>query len=89
MTLAEKIENGTQAAVQAVAALVELRRQRGLSQYDVADLMGVGQPSVSSLERSQSPTLAQIGRYGDALGVRVALSVVVGKTVLTSDVTGT
>lgn len=87
MTLAEKIENGAQAAMNVVSALTQIRKQRGLSQLDIADLMGVTQTSVSSLERSHNPQLALIGRYGDALGVRVALSVVVGKTVLTADVT--
>lgn len=87
MTLAEKIETGPQAARNIVSALVMIRKQKELSQADVAELMGVTQTSVSALERSHNPQLALIGHYGDALGVRVALSIVVGKTVITADVT--
>jgi transcriptional regulator with XRE-family HTH domain len=87
MTLAEKVDTGIKAAVETVATLVELRKQRGLTQYDIAEKLGIGQPYVSSFERSTNPTLSMVARYGDALDVRVALSVVVGKTVITSDVT--
>lgn len=52
--------------------LVELRRELGLSQKDVADSMGVRQPTISQFEtESSDPKLSTLQRYARALGCRV------------------
>lgn len=49
-------------------ALVKRRRALGLRQVDVAARMGIGQPSVSELERGEiSPKLSTLQRYARAV----------------------
>lgn len=49
-------------------ALVQRRRDCGLRQVDVAARMGVGQPSISELERGEvSPRLSTLQRYARAV----------------------
>lgn len=56
--------------------LVAARRDLGLSQQDVADRLGIKQPSVAKFERHDSdPRLSTIRRYALAVGVRVEHSV--------------
>jgi transcriptional regulator with XRE-family HTH domain len=56
--------------------LVQARRDRGLSQKDVADRLGVSQPAVAAFERQDSdPKLSTIRRYAHAVGVIVAHTV--------------
>lgn len=48
--------------------LVQIRRERGLTQADVAKLLGIRQPSVAEFEAHDSnPTLATIRRYAHAV----------------------
>ncbi len=48
--------------------LVEIRKEQGLTQQDVADRMGVSQPTVAKFESYDSnPTLATIRRYAHAV----------------------
>lgn len=59
--------------------LVALRRASGLRQVDVAAAMGVGQPSVSELERGEtSPKLSTLQRYARAIGAKIDFSVTEG-----------
>ncbi len=52
-----------------LAQLREAREARGITQREVADLMGTKQSAVSDLERGASnPTLTTLRRYGAALG---------------------
>lgn len=54
-------------------ALVAARIARGLSQQQVAKLMGVSQPTVADFERHDSnPTLARIRRYAHAIEALIA-----------------
>lgn len=48
--------------------LVQIRKERGLSQAQVGALMGITQPSVADFEAHDSnPTLAKIRRYAHAV----------------------
>lgn len=52
--------------------LIQLRGDQGLTQQDVADRMGVTQPTVAKFEAYDSnPTLASIRRYAHATGALV------------------
>ena len=54
-------------------ALVRVRRDRGLSQADVAKVMGVKQPTIADFEAHDSnPTLSRIRRYAHAVGALVS-----------------
>lgn len=60
-------------------ALVERRKELGLRQSDVADAMGVGQPSISELERGYtSPKLETLQRYARAVDATIEFEVVNG-----------
>lgn len=53
--------------------LVRLRRDRGLTQQDVADLLGISQQAVQKLERYDSdPKMSTLARYANAVGALVA-----------------
>ncbi|MEG8034239.1 helix-turn-helix transcriptional regulator [Sphingomonas sp. LR61] len=57
--------------------LVELRRKHGLTQADVAERMGVSQPSVAKFERyDANPTQTTIQRYAMAVGARISMQVI-------------
>ncbi|MGW4801617.1 helix-turn-helix domain-containing protein, partial [Nonomuraea sp. NPDC004297] len=48
--------------------LAERRKSQGLSQAEVADLMGVTKSRVSQIERGEVSTVEAIARYVQALG---------------------
>jgi transcriptional regulator with XRE-family HTH domain len=53
-------------------SLVAMRSKHHLTQADVADRMGVSQPTVASFERYDSnPTLSTIRRYALAVGAQI------------------
>lgn len=52
--------------------LVEARKKAELRQVDVAEKMGIGQPSVSEFERGEtSPKLETLQKYAEAVGVTI------------------
>lgn len=52
--------------------LVRARKERGMTQQDVADKLGVSQPTVADFEREDSdPKLSTIRRYAHAVGAIV------------------
>jgi len=54
--------------------LVDLRTHHGLSQQEVANRMGVSQPTVAAFERyDANPTLSSIARYAMAVEAGLAL----------------
>lgn len=56
--------------------LVQAREDRGMSQQDVADRLGVTQATVSAFERyDNDPKLSTIRRYALAVGAQVCHSV--------------
>lgn len=57
--------------------LVDLRDKHDLTQAELAERMGVSQPSVAAFERyDANPTVASIVRYAVAVGARLDLTVV-------------
>lgn len=55
------------------AKLLRAREQQGLTQAQVAELMGVSQPTVASFERyDNDPRLSTIRRYAHAVGVTIS-----------------
>lgn len=69
---AERQTEGRQATEGYVTGyrLAELRKQAGVTQVELAKLMGIGQPRVSSIERGDIETLtvASVRTYVEALG---------------------
>ncbi|MEN2739532.1 helix-turn-helix transcriptional regulator [Microbacterium sp. X-17] len=52
--------------------LIKARKSRGLTQKDVADKLGVSQPTIADFERQDSdPKLSTIRRYAHAVGAIV------------------
>ena len=54
----------------------ELRERRGLSQKEVADLMGVTQPVYSRLEARGDSLISTLDRLAAALGVELRVTFV-------------
>lgn len=53
-----------------IADLVELRRQRGLSQTDIAERMGTSQSALARVESGRSDLrMSTVARYAEALDV--------------------
>jgi DNA-binding XRE family transcriptional regulator len=58
-----------------IGRLVELRRHHGLSQTEVAALMGTSQSALARLEAGQSDTrMSTLVRYAAALGTTVGFA---------------
>jgi ribosome-binding protein aMBF1 (putative translation factor) len=53
--------------------LAEERRQRGLTQAQLAEVMGVSPGRVSQIERGEVSTIDAVARYVQALGGRLDL----------------
>lgn len=56
--------------------LAELRRFVDLTQVELARRLLVTQPSVSEIERSESPAVPTVRRYVEALGAHLELTAV-------------
>ena len=73
----ERIERDESALLD---VLLRARHEAGLSQAQVAELMGTQAPSVARLERSlatgkHSPSIATLRKYAEACGRRLVLDV--------------
>ena len=61
-------------AAAAFAGLVALRRQRGMSQLEIAELIGVDRVAISRTENGHvSPRLSMLLRYAAAVGAHVGV----------------
>ncbi len=59
------------------AQLIELRNQLGISQKELAELVGTKQSAISRLESgSYNPSIEFLGRVAHALGGRLEISIV-------------
>lgn len=58
-----------------VNRFVSMRKERGLTQAQVAERMGVVQGSVQSFEAGSDPRISTIMRYARAIGAQVILDV--------------
>jgi len=64
------------ADIELLRALIDRRERAGLTQQDVADRLGIAQPSVAKFERyDNDPKLSTIRRYALAVGALVNHSV--------------
>jgi transcriptional regulator with XRE-family HTH domain len=57
------------------AGLTALREQAGLSQRDVARLLGVSQPRIAAIEKSRNVTIDVLERYVEAVGGQLDITV--------------
>ena len=57
-------------------SLPELRRLADLTQVEVARRLAVTQPSVSEIERANSPAVPTVRRYVEALGAHLEITAV-------------
>lgn len=60
----------------ALLTLADLRRDRGLTQAELARLLGVSQPNVSKIEHGGEVQLSTLGSYIAALGGRLEVRAV-------------
>lgn len=58
------------------AGLTSLREQAGLSQRELAHLIGVSQPRVAAIERSRNVTIHVLEQYVRAVGGKLEVTVV-------------
>jgi transcriptional regulator with XRE-family HTH domain len=58
------------------AMLGEIRRRSGLTQVELARRMAVSQPTISTIERTPSPSLTTIVRFLDACGTHLDIAAV-------------
>ncbi|GII02628.1 helix-turn-helix domain-containing protein [Planobispora takensis] len=58
--------------------LAERRKERGLTQTELAERMGVTKSRVSQIERGEVSTIDAIARYVQALGGHIQLAAVFG-----------
>ena len=61
--------------------MLKARQKAGLSQAEIAELMGTKAPAITRLESSlssgkHSPSIATIKRYADALGCHLEIQIV-------------
>lgn len=71
------LDDATAGDMDLLERLVQVRRDQGLTQRDVATRMGRSQPNVSAFERvGGDPHLSTIRRYAAAVGARVRWQVV-------------
>ncbi len=72
---ADEIDVRKNAIITAVR-LNELRKQRGQTQAQLADLLGMTQANVSRIERSENLYLSTLADYVDALGGHIEINAV-------------
>lgn len=57
-------------------ALIKARSKIGLTQQDIAERLGITQPSVARIESGKNISLKTLQRYANAIGCKVQLSIV-------------
>lgn len=72
------LDGATARDMDLIERLVQVRRDRGLTQRDVAERMGCSQPNVSAFERvGGDPHMSTVRRYAVAAGARIHWQVTV------------
>jgi DNA-binding XRE family transcriptional regulator len=69
----EEIEQEATARA-AIARLSKLRKEQGLTQIEMADLMGTSQSHLSRIENSEDVYLSTLKRYAEAIGAKLEIS---------------
>lgn len=64
------------AAIEQALALAEMRRNRGLTQKQLAEAMHVSQANVSRIERGEDAQISTIRKYVNALGGQLEIRAV-------------
>jgi transcriptional regulator with XRE-family HTH domain len=79
--LEDKLSPGRRARIEAMARdtmgemlLAEIRRQTGLTQVELADALGIKQPSLSKLEAQDDMQISTLRRIIEALGGQLELT---------------
>ena len=67
--------------------LAAIRRATGLTQVELAAILGVGQAQVSKIERQDDMLISTLASYLAALGVEAKLVVEMGDQLVTYDLT--
>ena len=67
--------------------LAAIRRAAGLTQMELAAILGVGQAQISKVERQDDMLISTLASYLAALGVEAKLVVQMGDQVVTYDLT--
>jgi transcriptional regulator with XRE-family HTH domain len=67
--------------------LAEMRRATGLTQTQLAVILGVGQAQISKIERQDDMLLSTLGAYLAALGLGARIVVEVGERTVSYDLT--
>jgi transcriptional regulator with XRE-family HTH domain len=71
-----------------VIDLAAIRRATGLTQMELAAILGVGQAQISKVERQGDMLISTLASYLTALGVDAQIVVEVGKQTVTYNLTG-
>lgn len=61
------------------SSLTALREKSGMSQRELAGLIGVSQPRVAAIERSRNVTIDVLEQYVSALGAQLEVAVIQGQ----------
>jgi transcriptional regulator with XRE-family HTH domain len=70
----KQIDSGSEEAWRTMKNLIDLRKTQGLTQKDVANLIGIGESGVTNLERRYSLwTVPTMERYAKAIGYRIRI----------------
>ena len=69
----EEIEQEATARA-AIARLSKLRKEQGLTQIEMADLMGTSQSHLSRIENSEDVYVSTLKRYAEAIGAKLEIS---------------
>ena len=69
----EEIEQEATARA-AIARLSKLRKDQGLTQIEMADLMGTSQSHLSRIENSEDVYVSTLKRYAEAIGAKLEIS---------------
>ena len=67
--------------------LAAIRRATGLTQVELAAILGVGQAQISKIERQGDMLISTLASYLTALGVDAQIVVEVGERTVTYDLT--
>ncbi len=60
-------------------SLTALREKAGISQRELAGLIGISQPRVAAIERSRNVTIDVLEQYVSALGAQLEVAVIQGQ----------
>jgi transcriptional regulator with XRE-family HTH domain len=78
----QRIMEGTELLLAEHRLLQKLRRQRKVSQRDLAKLMSIRQPSLSQMENQEDIRLSTLKHYVEALGGKLEIRAMFDDTIV-------